>query len=316
LGSHLVDRLLADGHTEIVVFDNLARGRLANLAQHAGNPSLRFVEGDVRDARAVKGALEGADVVHHLASRGNSVDLDINEIFSTNVVGTFNVLWSAVQQDVRRVLLTSTCQVYGPPITLPVDECHPLLPTSLYGASKMAAEALCRGLGETAGLRTTVVRLADVYGHRDIHGIIPQWLDRARAGQTLQLRGGKQVVDLVWVGQVVDALIRAATSDASSHAPINVASGTGTRLADLARRIVRLVGRHGLVELLPANAADTGRFVADVQRMRLLLGVEPLLDPLAKLPSLFDEPGRASIDTSVSLGVRTAADSSLPGLVG
>jgi hypothetical protein len=70
------------------------------------------------------------------------------------------------------------------------------------------------------------------------------------------------------------------------------------------------------VELLPANAADTGRFVADVQRMRLLLGVEPLLDPLAKLPSLFDEPGRASIDTSVSLGVRTAADSSLPGLVG
>jgi len=201
-------------------------------------------------------------------------------------------------------------------MTLPVDEGHPLLPTSLYGASKMAAEALCRGFGESAELQTSIVRLADVYGQRDIHGLIPRWLNRARTGQTLQLRGGKQVVDLVWVGQVIDALMRAAASETSTRAPINVASGTGTRLVDVARRLVRLVGHQGLVELLPANAADAGRFVADVQRMRFLLGVEPLLDPLAKLPTLFDEPARASIGTTTSAGLHIVGDSVATGIVG
>src|SRR5207248_10684264 len=120
--------------------------------------------------------------------------------FSTNVVGTFNVLSSAARLGVRRVVFASSREVYGEPISLPVDEEAPLLAINSYGASKAAGEAYCRAFRREFGLQTTVLRLANVYGPRDVGRVIPLWLQHASARQDLLVYGGRQVIDFVWIG--------------------------------------------------------------------------------------------------------------------
>jgi len=287
IGSHLVDRLLADGSAEVVVLDNLHRGQLSHLEQHRDNPRFRFVHGDIRDRDTVETVLAGADVVYHLAAQSSvmgAVD-DADYSFSTNVVGTFNVLRAATKVGAGRVVFTSSREVYGEPIDLPVDEAQPLLAINLYGASKVTGEALCRAFRRANGLHSVILRLANVYGPRDTGRVIPLWLERANRGEDLLVYGGKQLIDFVWVEHVVAALVRAAEMDTSCP-PVNVGSGTGTQILQLAKRIAWVSGGQSRVKLLPARSVEVTRFVANVDRMRKLLGIEPPIDPLQQLTSM------------------------------
>src|SRR5438105_1997464 len=114
IGSHLVDRLL-EGDDEVVVFDNLSRGRLDNLARHCTDPRFQFIHGDVRDAQAVRDTLQGAQLVYHLAAQPSVVGAvrDAELTFHSNVVGTFNVLRAATDGGIQRVVFASSRQVYG-----------------------------------------------------------------------------------------------------------------------------------------------------------------------------------------------------------
>ena len=295
IGSHLVDRLLSAGCDDVVVLDNLHRGRLAHLQQHAHDPRLRVIRGDIRDRDVVDRAFEHADMVYHLAAQSSvmqAVD-DVDYSFSTNTIGTFNVLRAAHKQGVGNVLFTSSREVYGEPIDLPVDEGQPLLAVNLYGAGKVMGEALCRAFRRTNGLRSVILRLSNVYGPRDSERVIPLWLERASAGQDLQVYGGKQIIDFVWIHQVVDALIAAAASE-SSLPPINVGSGTGTPILQLAKRIAWLTGGHSHVKLLPARSVEVTRFIANVDRMRKLLNIEPPIDALDHLSSMVPPGSRVT----------------------
>jgi nucleoside-diphosphate-sugar epimerase len=133
-----------------------------------------------------------------------------------------------------------------------------------------------------------------VYGPRDVGRVIPSWIDDAAAGRDLRVFGGKQVVDFVWVGQTVQALIRAGQVDGPVP-PINVGSGTGTRIVDLARRIARLVDSPAHVRLEPARPMEVTRFIASVERMRQILTLEPLLDPLGNLSDVVMRPVSAAL---------------------
>jgi UDP-glucose 4-epimerase len=287
IGSHLVERLLIDGADEVVVLDNFHRGCVENLDLHRSDPRLRIYEADIRDPDALGEAMRDVSVVYHLAAQSNVLGsvADVDYCFSTNVVGTYNVLRAASRHDVRRVVFSSSREVYGEPIGLPVDEGDPLLPINSYGASKLAGEAYCRAFRHVFGLQTVVLRFANVYGQRDHGRVIPLWLEQAAAGEALPVYGGKQLIDFVWIADAVEALFRAATLDGPLP-PINIASGTGTRIVDLARRIARLTGGHGQLKVLPARPVEVTRFVASVDRMREILGIEPPLDPLVHLPSL------------------------------
>jgi UDP-glucose 4-epimerase len=132
----------------------------------------------------------------------------------------------------------------------------------------------------------SVLRLANVYGPGDRDRVIPIWLERARRGEALELYGGTQVLDLVPVELVVAALRRAAEV-ALDGQPVNVGSGVGTALRDLAACVQALPGVQVDVRVAQARAIEVTRFVADVSRMRTLLGLEPPTDPLAELPALW-----------------------------
>jgi UDP-glucose 4-epimerase len=290
IGSHLVDRLLEDGCPKVVVLDNLHRGRVENLAAHRDDSRLDFIRGDIRSAATVAAALRGATTVYHLAAESTvmSAVANLDHAFETNVIGTFNVLRAASQAGIDTLVFASSGEVYGDPIELPVAEDQPLLAINSYGASKIAGEAYCRAFRRTHGLRCISLRLTNVYGPRDFGRVIPLWFDQAAHGLDLEVYGGKQLLDFVWVDQVIEAMVRAA--DFPGPLPIiNIGSGTGTRIVDLAHRIIRLTRARGRVSLQPARAVDVVRFVANVNRMQQLLGVRPPEDPLVYLNRLVSQ---------------------------
>jgi UDP-glucose 4-epimerase len=156
VGSHLAHSLAGDGRHEIVVLDNLARGRAENL--RPCNQHIRFIQGDIRDEASVREAMQGASIVFHLAAQANVLGAlaDPDYSFQTNVWGTLVV-------GVQRVVFSSSREVYGDASTLPVAENAPLLPKNQYGASKAAAEQYCRVFTTTEGLDVNILRFSNIY---------------------------------------------------------------------------------------------------------------------------------------------------------
>jgi UDP-glucose 4-epimerase len=227
-------------------------------------------------------------VVFHLAAQSNvlgSVN-DIEYSFSTNVIGTFNVLRAARDAGAQRVVFTSSREVYGDPHQLPVPESAPLRPKNAYGASKVAGEAYCEAFGND-GLETVVLRLANVYGPRDRDRVIPLFIENALEEKPLTINGGEQVVDFVWIEAVVDALVRAGFGD-PIKGPINVASGRGRTITQLANRVLKQTTVHGILQHVPRHPAEVSGFVADVTRAKRDLNTDPPEDPLSHLDEVID----------------------------
>jgi UDP-glucose 4-epimerase len=284
IGAHLVNRLVARGD-DVVVVDNLNTGRRESLAVHIRLGRLEFVEADVRRFDALGAVFRACDVVYHLAAQSNVVGAMQNPDYSvtTNVLGTFNVLRAAAGAGVRRVVFTSSREVYGEPEVLPAHEEHPLLARSLYGASKLAGEAYCKAITSTHPVRADVLRLANVYGPGDRDRVIPRWIEAARQSRDLEVFGGDQVIDFVWIDTVIDALLFAA--DRGLSAPVNVGSGVGTRLLDVAERLLVVTGSKSAIVRRPRREYEVARFVADTTRMRAL-GLVPERDPLQHLAEM------------------------------
>lgn len=285
LGSHLVDRLIADG-VEVVVIDNLKRGSLEHLRAHLDGGALEFVQLDIREEDRLVPAFRGVDFVYHLAAQSNVMGAfeDPDYSFQTNVIGTYNVLKAAHAAGVKHLVFSSSREVYGEPGQIPVNEELPVEPKNPYGASKLAGEAFCRVWNSTLGLPCTILRFGNLYGPRDSDRVIPIWLDRALRGETLVLYGGEQVLDFVWVGIAVEALVRA--SQCNDLGPINIANGHGTSLRELVALIRDVTSTDAQVSVQPARAAEVTRFVADIGRMQRLLNLNPEERPLSHLIEL------------------------------
>jgi nucleoside-diphosphate-sugar epimerase len=285
IGSHLVERLASDRHNNIVVIDNLHRGCIEHIPL---NRRVTFSKADIRDRSVLVEAFRGCDVVFHLAAQSNVLGAvaDMEYSFTSNVVGTFHVLEAAKCAGVRRVVFTSSREVYGDPDETPVQETAPLRPKNAYGASKAAAELYCR-VRSPVGLEVVILRLANVYGPRDLDRVIPIFVNNALRGQPLTLYGGEQVVDFIWIGVVVEALVRAGFGELI-HEPVNVGSGIGLTIEALAKRILKLTASRSPLLISPRREVEVTRFVAGTTRARLLLGIEPQMDPLSHLADLIE----------------------------
>ncbi|HEX3598005.1 MAG TPA: SDR family NAD(P)-dependent oxidoreductase [Polyangiaceae bacterium] len=283
IGLHLLARLMKDG-TQVTLFDNLKRSSRDKVEPHLGS-SVRFVEGDIRDYDALSAVVRGADVVYHLAAQSNVMGAieDPNYSVTTNVIGTFNVLRAAVEEHAGRVVFTSSREVYGEVADLPVAEDRPLAAKNPYGASKVAAEAYCRTFANVHKLNVQIVRLANVYGAGDSGRVIPLWLTAAAEGRELKVFGGTQIIDFLWVGTAVDALLHAGAHDLPC--PVNIGTGVGTSILALAERAIKAASSKSVLKREPARDAEVARFTADVTLMRSL-GLTPESDPLTHLEEL------------------------------
>jgi UDP-glucose 4-epimerase len=289
IGSHLVDYLLARDAQQVVVIDNLTRPRQNWLKAREDHPRLVFVGGDILDAGRLDGALVGIDVVYHLAAVATVMAAvgDPERAFAVNALGTALVAMAARRAGVRRLVFTSSREVYGDPATLPVTEDAPLKPKNVYGASKASGELFLSTL-DPSQMAVVIVRLANVYGPGDSGRVIPIFLNNASNDLPLILYGGQQILDLVWIGDVVEALIKAGFSAKPVTEPTNIGSGTATSLQALAQRIVNLVERDTPIQIAPPRGPEVDRYQADLTRAEYYYGLTPKEDPLDKLPELLN----------------------------
>jgi len=237
IGSHIVDRLLKDGH-EVIVLDDLSTGKRENLQQ---NEKLQFVEGDIRDFDTVAQCMQGIDWVFHKAAVA-SVPKTVNDPVGSSAVnyqGTLHVLEAARQNSVQRVVFASSAALYGDEPTLPKVES--MLPVTLspYAVDKLASEYACGMYSKLYGLETVSLRYFNVYGPRQdpsspYSGVISIFADRLNTGTTPTIYGdGEQTRDFVFVTDVVEANMRALTQDVAIGQVINIATGNKVTLNEL-----------------------------------------------------------------------------------
>jgi UDP-glucose 4-epimerase len=282
IGSNVTDELVLAGAEEIVVLDNLVRGRHENLDWALANGPVRLVEGDIRDRDLVRGLMDGADVVFHLAAiRITQCAEEPRLALEVLVDGTYNVFEAAAEAGARRVIASSSASVYGLAEQFPTDEAHhPYANDTLYGAAKVFNEGLLRSMHAMFGLDYVALRYFNVYGPRmDVHGlyteVLVRWMERITAGQPpLILGDGSQTMDFVYIGDVARANLLAAESDVTDVA-FNVASGTETSLLELAQMLLQVMGSDLSVEHGPARAVNgVTRRLADTRLAREQLGFE------------------------------------------
>jgi UDP-glucose 4-epimerase len=294
IGSTIVDQLTARGGFDIVVYDNLVRGRMENLAAALEHGTVTFVEGDIRDRSGLAEVTAGADVVYHMAAiRITQCAEDPRLALEVMAEGTFNVLDAAVAADVGKVVAASSASVYGLADEFPTSEDHhPYHNRTIYGATKVFNEGLLRSFNEMYGLDYVATRYFNVYGPRmDTHGayteVLIRWMELIEEGEAPIIFGdGSQTMDFVYIDDIARATILAAEAPATDVV-VNVASGTETSLAELAAALIKTMGSSvEPIHAPPRKVNAVSRRLADTSTAQELLGFEAevsLDDGLARL---------------------------------
>jgi UDP-glucose 4-epimerase len=276
IGSHLADRLIADGH-EVVVLDDLSTGHVEHL-----NPATRFYQMDIQSPWLDElFKIERPQAVLHEAAQASvrrSVE-DPGFDASINVLGTVTLLQASVRHGVQRFLFASTGgALYGDAVAIPTPEDYPTLPVSPYGASKLAAEVYLRTFHALHGLSYAALRYANVYGPRqDPHGeagVVAIFARRLLSGETARINGdGKQTRDFVYVGDVAEANARALTSDAVGS--FNVGTGVETDINTIFQLLKRLSGNNQPEVHGSPMAGEQRRSVIDARKIEKVMGWRP-----------------------------------------
>jgi UDP-glucose 4-epimerase len=288
VGSNLVEGALKAGW-RVTVLDNLSTGHAANLDGF----DVRFLNGSVTCPANVEAALDGVNVVVHLAALG-SVPRSLANPMATheaNATGTLTVLECARRARVEQVIYSSSSSVYGSNPALPKGEREWVRPMSPYAVSKLAAEQYVLAYQQSFGLRTLAFRFFNVYGPRQRAGhsyaaVIPVFLDALLRGEPLPVNGdGTNSRDFTFVGTVCDVLLAAMSRQVTHPEPVNLAFGTNSTLVELIKLIEDVSGLAPQIEYRDPRPGDVPHSQADNAVLRCLFPeVEPvrLRDGLAR----------------------------------
>ncbi len=279
IGSHLCDRLLADGHT-VIGLDNFLTGSERNLIHIAKASGFDFVEWDITKPFSIEGA---ADCVVNMASPASPKDYLEHPIETLEVgsIGTQNMLELAVSKGAR-FLLTSTSECYGDPLVHPQTESYwgnvnPVGPRSCYDESKRFAEAITMAYHRKHGLRTNIARIFNTYGPRmklDDGRVVPALIDQALRGAPLTVFGnGSQTRSFCYVSDLVDGLCRLMLSD--ERYPVNLGNPREMTILQFAEHIRSLMGSQSEIAFQPLPEDDPKQRKPDISKARHLLGWEP-----------------------------------------
>jgi UDP-glucose 4-epimerase len=282
IGSNLVRALLERGD-EVRVLDNFSTGDRENLE----GLDIEIVEGELRSYERVHNAVRGVEVVYHLGALG-SVPRSVQDPLTSsavNVEGTLNVLLAARDESVRRVVFSSSTSVYGSTRQLPTGEDAPPDPISPYGVAKLAAERYCVSFSRVyESFESVVLRYFNVFGPRQspfsqYAAVVPRFVTAIDAGEPVEIHGdGEQSRDFTYVGNVVDATIRAGEASGASGEIFNVAAGLPASVNTIADTIGEILGKPVERRHVPRRAGDIRDSWADLTKSRRILGYEPGVD--------------------------------------
>ena len=283
IGSHLCDRLLADGH-EVIAMDNLSTGSVDNIAHLAGHKRFHFIDHDVTNYIFIDGPV---DAVFHLASLPSPVDY-LNypiQTLKVGAMGAHKTLGLALQKGAR-FLLASTSEVYGDPLIHPQHEdywgnVNPIGPRGVYDESKRFAEALTMAYHRTHGVDTRIVRIFNTYGPRmrmDDGRVVPNFVCQALRGDPLTVYdSGSRTRSFCYVSDMVEGLVRLLHSDEST--PVNMGNPDEMTILEFAHKVLQVTGSRSPIEFITptdARTADDPKVrCPDIGKARRVLGWEP-----------------------------------------
>lgn len=283
IGSHVV-RALLDGGAAVTVLDDFSTGKRSNLPEH---DALTVIDSDVSDgiwaplAPVVKGRGAVERIVHLAAQVAviKSIEQPVADV-RKNYGATVQVLEYARQEGVKGIAFASSCAIYGDVETFPIREDTPANPVSPYGIHKFSSEMYLRYQAAVHGVRATPLRFFNVYGPRQdptsaYSGVISKFFDRAYRNEELLIFGdGEQTRDFVYVGDVAQAILRAAFEGDGTGAAVNVGTGREVTVNELAKTVVEITGTKSTIRHVDARAGEILRSVADVTRLKEALGYE------------------------------------------
>ena len=283
VGSNLVHALAARGDS-VRIFDDFSTGRRENLAGLGAD--VEIVRGDVRDADAVRRAMQGIETVLHEAALP-SVQRSLEDPLAShrsNADGTLNVLMAARDAGAQRVVYASSSSVYGNSSVLPKREDQAPMPASPYAVAKLAGEHYTLAFSRCFGLATVALRYFNVFGPRQdpnsaYAAVIPRFVHAALRGTSPLIFGdGTQTRDFTFIDNVVDANLRALTSEEARGQVLNVAAGVRVSLIDLLALLGKIVGRPLRAEHVPPRGGEVKDSQADIAAAGKALGYEPHIE--------------------------------------
>lgn len=269
IGSHVVAELLQTDVGGVVIYDNLTRGKMDHVAVSLKDPRCHMFAdgGDIRDVDVLNAAVRQVDGVIHLAAMWLLHCKDYpRTAFDVNIQGTFNVLEACVNNNIERLVYSSSASVYGDAVEVPMTEDHPFNNRNFYGATKIAGEAMCRAFHDRFGLSYVGLRYMNVYGpHQDqtaaYTGVIPIMLNKIAANETPVINGdGTQAYDFITVRDAARCNVLALQSDVTDEF-YNVGTGVQTSIKELCDLLLKLTGSDLTVTYQPYSPEDIRRLV-------------------------------------------------------
>jgi NAD dependent epimerase/dehydratase len=283
IGSHLVEKLVDLG-ARVTAFVRYNSRNDAGVLQLIGEKKqqLQVVAGDIRDLETVRSLVNEAEVIFHLAALvGIPYSyLHTGEVVEVNTMGSFNVLTAAKDRGVKKLVMTSTSEVYGSAIYTPINEAHPKQPQSPYSASKIAADAIALSFYNAFDLPVAIVRPFNTYGPRQSdRAIIPTIISQALTTRQIHVGNTDTTRDFTFVTDTVDGMIKVAESDKSLGQEINLGSGQEISIGELAESIRRIVGNgveiHRDAQRLRPAKSEVSRLLSANAKARELVGWVP-----------------------------------------
>jgi len=269
IGSHLIEKLIPNH--EIVVLDNMSEGDPAFIARHEPNPNFTFIKGDLNNPSDIASAVSGVDAVFHLAAHrdvragASNPRKDIDD----GILATYNLLEEMRSASINNIIFSSSQTVYGEVSDEPVSEDFgPIIPISIYGASKMACESLVMAYSHTFGMRSWIFRFANIVGPGGTHGVIPDFVKKLKNdGTQMEILGdGSQTKPYLSVGDCVDGIIFGYENSSEAVNLFNLGTDGWTSVT----RVAEIVVEECYLENVQFSYTGGKRgWVGDVPRIRL-----------------------------------------------
>jgi dTDP-glucose 4,6-dehydratase len=284
IGSHLVERLVSDGAQVRALLRYNSRGDrgLLELLPPEVLQEVELFWGDLRDANSVRKAIRRIEGVFHLGALiGIPYSYHAPDAYvATNVGGTLNLLEASLDQSIEFLVHTSTSEVYGTAQRVPMDETHPLQAQSPYAATKIAADQLAQSFHLSYGLPVATIRPFNAFGPRQSpRAVIPSIVNQALQGGNINLGSVDPVRDFTYVEDTVNAFVLAATVKGAIGQVINVGTGRGTSIGELAATVLHLSNNDAKVVLdqrrLRPERSEVRRLICDASKAKTVLGWEP-----------------------------------------
>lgn len=296
VGSHLVDRLMQDGHT-VIVYDNLSLGRESFIRHHYGNKDFTFIKGDLLDVELLQSSSCSSDIVFHLAANSDIVKsathtkIDLEQ----GTFATYNLLEAMRCNGIKKIAFTSSNVVYGEAKKMPISEDYgPLFPISMYGASKLACEALISAYCHNFGMKAWIYRFANVTGPRVTHGVVLDFYRKLKKNPfELEILGdGKQAKPYIVVQDIVDGMLFGINNSDEGINYFNLGTEGSTSVTLIANEVIKVLGFNDVK--LQFTGGDRG-WRGDVARVKL---------DMSKLKELGWKPKYTTSDEACMVGLK------------